>query len=476
MLVFRFGKDLEKVGFLEKRMVFGGDGGVDAGPGDSDDLDAGVGAPPEAGDAGSDGETDLPAGAEAAPEAPVEPAVEAAEAEAEHEGEAQGAKVEAKAHFVSLKTGVEIAGLQAKMGEDFGKFIEVFNGQEIVGEITMKDLNPDLTFKPDLDKRIGTNIGASLQKLQEADWEKIKGYFDPYYETGSLDQFKGNFAQLMGMVGVAGLKAQLKALPHIDKYEGFTKNGIAVSYKVKGLSTEVAMVDASGAYKKFVEEKGVEVQSQDEEKAMLDAIKKNGGWIGSIVLALAKTKDPITGKTFASRLLSGELPFISAVLGMRGVDYAPFKQLADNIKESAGQDPRVADLLGKVESMVGKGKGALKAETLSLFDSAKKLVADGFSSWVDGKQPLDDLYALSDGYTSTDTPLGLLIPKGEKLRIPPKTKYTLALGKGKPLSETTVGDDPAIIEAPKVAALTIVAKELPPKTILPKGTTVVDIA
>ncbi len=458
MLVFRFGKDLEKIDFCEKRVVF------------DDPLDAGVSDAP-----GVDGGTPvvdatLAPEVPVAPEAPVAAAREAGTATESHEGD--------KKREV-LKASIDIAKLKEDLGGDFAILLEAIGDRSFNGNIKASDITA-AGFSNKLKEDLGGKMAVALTGV---DFQAIKGIFEKHYTTGEMSQFERTFIEMITAVSMNDLDAKVKALG-LDKFEPFKNGTASIDYTVNGFGGATATVVGGG--EKYVEfekaqkaAKGADETAEQREagkKEMMAAIKANGGWVGSLFMAFAQSKDKVTGKTLIDRLYDGEVPALSVVFGARGVKYGKFEEMYSNIKESA-QDTKADGWIGKFEKAVGKGKAAALAEMEALFTNTTGLSLDSFKSYFDGSKALDQTYAVTDGYKAeAGKILEITIPKGEKMLVPPNQDYTVAIGNTAPLAQKKGEAKPATIEAAATRMLIVKATELPPTTILPKGTTVKEIA
>ncbi len=461
MLVFRFGKDLEKIGFCQERVVFqnrpGGSNALDGGVSDAPGVDA---APPVAATL-----------APAAPEVPVVAAREAGAAAVENKGK-KGTEV--------LKADIGRDALKAALGANFEQALNTL-GTGFSGEIAFTDLDAALGFTPVFKDKIRLQVETTLSAVDFTNTRKL--FTTAFPGTDQDVEFELNYARMMTALATNDLETKVKAL-HLEKFDGFKGGQTTIKYSVGSTGSATLEVnDKTGKYAEFEKAqqaaKGAEETAEQREagkKEMVKAIKENGGWVGSLFLAFANSKDPKTGKTLIDRLYDGEVPALSVVFGARGVKYGKFEEMYANIKESA-QDTKADGWIGKFEKAVGKGKTAALQETLALFQNTAGLSMESFKAYFDGTKALEDMYSLKEGYTAeAGKILKITLPKGTKMLVPPNTDYTVAIGSTAALAEKKAGEKPVEIEAVATRTLEVSAKALPPTTILPKGATVKEIA
>ncbi len=504
MLVFRFGKDLEKIGFCEGRVVFqdaGGEGRTNRPPSRYADIPR-LSAADIAALTAAPGSRQKTPGVAALIAAPV-PGAKASNAE-EFVGpllpEAPAVPVAAEAAVAAesvrdrgetkaeLQADADREKLQATLGADFETGVNIFGAGGISGDIKLAHVDPaTLTFTPEFKGEIELLVRKVIEGV---DMDKAKKVFDKHYkETGDVGKFGDTYTRMMVAVTTADLQKKVKDLG-LDKFAEYKEGKTTIKYKIVDAgAVTLEVVDDTGKYLEFKKQQEAKALKEGkktqevidaEKEEMVKAIKENGGWIGGLFLAFAKSSKDKNGKTLIDRLYDGEVPALSFAFGMRGVNYGPFKEMADNVKESAGDDPRISSLFGKAEKLIGKGKGAALKEMNDLFDNTTGLSLESFSTYFDGSKALDQAYAIKDGYAAAEGKiLEITLPKNEnseKMLVPPNQDYTVAIGNTAPLAEKKGDAKPATIEAPATRTLVVRATQLPPKTILPKGTIVKEIA
>ncbi len=398
--------------------------------------------------------------------------------------EAKEVKRKGKKEVAKVKTAfesrIQLDALRKVLARDFQEVLEFSDGVNASGEVKMNDLKEGLVLDDDLKKSFGEKIRNGLKSIEEKKWKDLQKIFEEHYTTGKLAVFKKNYTEFMIMVAVANLQTKLKEVPHLDKFRD-TDDGksVVLDYTVKGLAAEVnvkGVGDTGNKYSTFVtaEEARIKAaQSADQaktaadklvadKKAMKDAIKKAGG-LPAILFALFGGMKDENDVTLADKLFNGDSPMFAAMLGLKGVKFGPFEEMAATIRDSAKEHPKFEKLLGKFEKAIGVKSGEIAS-------NVKALVGADFTKWLDGGMPLTTAVALAKGYTAKKgKTMKLTLPKGKALLLP-EGEHMVSTKFGQ-LKKITVKKGETKDFKPAANQDFVYVQKLVGKSIIPAGTT-----
>lgn len=348
---------------------------------------------------------------------------EAEAAKAAATAEAEKARAAAREKFES---GLVLADLQGKLGDEFRKVLEFVDKGKANGEIANTDVLNGLVLNSDFKKKLAASVEAGLKGVTDDQWVTLQKVFDVHYQTGDLANFKTVFTDFMVGVAVFNLETQMRAQPHLAEFDGFKRGTTKLSYEVIGFSSTVNVHDTiNGDYQSFVDSKKEEVQvavtakeTQEKGKEIRDQIKKHGGLLGTLFLMIADKK-PTEGddrRSLFEKLVADESSGWAAILGMRGVP--AFADQAKDLQESLSGDPRGKKLFDQVAGVIGKSKVAI-AEAAT---TVTGLVGAAFDTWVSGSEPLKTEVALNNGY---------IAPAAKALKLTLGEGKSIVLGEGR---------------------------------------------
>jgi len=398
--------------------------------------------------------------------------------------EAKEVKRKGKKEVAKVKTAFESRiqreELKTKLGKDFQKVLDFAKGVSAEGEIQMSDLKAGLVLSDALKTSFGDKVREGLGRIEDGEWKKIQKIFDKHYTTGKLAVFKKNYTEFMIMVAVANLEGKLKDVPYLEEFSTSKDgNSVVLDYTVTGLVANVVVRgtgNAGSKYSELVTTKKAEAaaaQSADQaktaadklvadKKAMKDAIKKAGG-LPAILFALFGGMKDENDVTLADKLFNGDSPMFAAMLGLKGVKFGPFEEMAATIRDSAKEHPKFEKLLGKFEKAIGVKSGEIAS-------NVKALVGADFTKWLDGGMPLTTAVALAKGYTAKKgKTMKLTLPKGKALLLP-EGEHMVSTKFGQ-LKKITVKKGETKDFKPAANQDFVYVQKLVGKSIIPAGTT-----